>query len=123
MAARRHLGMATIVTASLVLASAASAQTSRVWVDPSGDEGVPAPPAPAQTPPPAAALPEAQLREPAPATQGLQPALPPAGPAEATLPPSPHAADTTASVASRDDVACNLAVAYLDAWSSPNDEA
>src|SRR5215213_6465717 len=112
MAARRHLGMATVVTASLVLASAASAQTSRVWVDPPGDEGVPAPPAPAETPPPAA-LPEAQPREPAPAPQALQPARPPAGPAEATLPPSPHAADTTASVASREDVARNLAVAYL----------
>jgi hypothetical protein len=124
MAVRRHLGMATVVTASLVLAPAASAQPSRDWVDPPGHEGVPAPPAPAEmTPPPAAALPEAQPREPAPAPQALQPARPPAGPAEATLPSLPHPADTTASVASREDVARNLAVAYLDAWSSPNDEA
>ena len=124
MAARRHLCMATVVTASVVLALAASAQPSRVWVDPPGDAGVPAPPAPAEmTPPPAAALPEAQPSEPAPAPQALQPARPPAGPAEAALPSSPQPADTTVSVASREDVARNLAVAYLDAWSSPNDEA
>jgi hypothetical protein len=98
MAPRQHLEtalrLACLAAASLLPAAPAAAQASRAWVDPPGEVGAPAPP---ESPP--------RPADPAPPTVRLSPP------------------DAASRVATREDVARNLAVAYLDAWSSPNEEA
>ncbi len=130
----RANGILTTATALFLCAGGNSvfAQAGRPWVDPPTDtvappqaeQAPPRPAAPTSAPPAGQAVqPQTVAPEPSPSWQATEPMAPPLpSPTAPTVAEEPRRPLPERRL-SRSEIARDFAVDYLDAWSSPNDEA